>query len=186
MGVSLVTTQSSDFIKDFPAQWATNANAIDAYANSSLTTHGLKSYTPIFTATVSNPVIGTGGGAVLRAYYYEIFDQIYTWGEFRFGTSGPTSGSGIWIMSLPFAANTTISPSTVIGAAPIIGEGSVWCNLTAGNRQPMSVHLRSSTTMMFGGRINAGGASREFTNTFPIAWAVQDGLSWSARYQRAP
>lgn len=186
MGVSLITPAGSNFIKDFPAQNAVNLDAIDAYANASLITHPLKSFTPIFTATSANPVIGTGGPAVLRAFYYEIFDQIYMWGEFRFGTTSPSSGTGVWIMSLPFNAKSNIGVSTTLGSAPVIGNGSIWCNSTAANRQPVSVHLRSANSIMFGARINTSGASRELTGNFPIAWAPQDGMSWTARFQRAP
>lgn len=126
MGILLTDPAGSNFIKDFPAVNAANLDKIDAYANASLVTHPLKQYTPLFTATTANPTIGTGGPAVLRAFYYEIFDQIYTWGEFRFGTTSPSSGTGTWIMSLPFTAKSIIGPSTTSGAAPVIGVGSIW------------------------------------------------------------
>lgn len=186
MVLSLETPVGSNFLKDFPAQNANNMDEIDAYANSSLTTHALKSYTPIFTATTTNPVIGTGGPAVLRAYYYEIFDQIYTWGEFRFGTTAPSAGTGTWIMSLPFNAISNVGVSSTIGAAPVVGTGVVFASASAANRQPVTVHLRSFNTLMFGIRMGSGLAARELTNAIPIAWAPSDGLTWSARFQRNP
>ncbi len=182
----IINPVGSDFLKDFPAQNAVNMNLFDAYANSCLTTHPLKSYTPIFTVSTANPVIGTGGPAVLRAVYYEIFDQIYTWGEFRFGTTGASSGNGTWGMSLPFTAKANMSIGGNSGFMPIIGLGSIWCQGTAANRQPVTVHLRDTTTLQFTVKLNSGAAQRELTHNAPIAWAPQDGLNWFAHFQRLP
>lgn len=185
MILPLQTPNGANFLKDWPAQNDVNCRLIDAYARASLTTHPLKSYTPIFrTLSGGAPTIGTGGPAVLRAFYYEIFDQVFSWGEFRFGTTAPSSGSGVWALSLPFPALNIIGIGANIGSMPIIGTGSIWCQATAGNRQPVAVHLSSTTEMQFSVRMNSGAAQREITNNAPIAWAPQDGLNWNAHYQR--
>jgi hypothetical protein len=186
MGISLITPVGSNFLKDFPSHNTVNLDRIDAYANASLISHPLKGYTPLFTAVTTNPVIGTGGSPVLRAFYYEIFDQIYTWGELRFGSSGASFGIGNWMMSLPFNAVSNVGFSTSTGNAPVIGTGMVYPFSTTATRQPVTVHLRTANTIMFGIRINSGAASRAITNVDPIAWAVSDGLSWNARFQRLP
>lgn len=186
MVLSLISPIGGNFLQDFPEQNSVNLDRIDAYANASLTSHPLKQYTPIFTAAGGGFTIGTGGPAVMRAFYYEIFDQIHLWGEFRFGTTSPNAGSGVWSATLPFNAKSLIGPSTTLGAAPVIGNGSIYCNSTANNRQGVTVHLRTANTIMFGARINAGGGGRELTGSFPIAWAPQDGMHWYARFQRDP
>lgn len=178
----LISPTGSNFMKDFPSQHAVNMNLMDAYVNSSLTSHPLKSYIPLFTATTTNPTLGTGS-QILRAVYYEIFDQIYTWGEFRFGTSGFNAGSGTWGMSLPFPAKSTIGNNSNSGLMQAIGVGSVWVNAVFNNIQPVTVHLRDSTTVQFTTRI--GLSAREVSNSHPVTWAVQDGITWFAHYQRA-
>ncbi len=183
----LIIPIGSNFIKDFPSQNAVNMNLIDAYANSCLTSDPLKGYTPVFTtASGGTPAVGTGGPAVNRAFYYEIFDQIYVFGEFRFGTTGANSGNGIWELTLPFAALNTTGIGANIGLMPVIGAGSIWCQATAANRQPITVHLASSTQMRFSVKLNSGAGSREIVHNGPIAWAPQDGINWYAHYQRLP
>lgn len=184
--ITLLSPVGANFLKDFPAQNAVNCDRIDAYANSCLTSDPLKTYTPIFTASTANPTIGTGGPAVLRAYYYEIFDQIYTWGEFRFGTTGAFAGTGTWSMTLPFNALCNIGIGANIGLMPVIGAGSIWVQSTAANRQPVTVHLKSTSEMQFSVKLNSGAAQREITGNAPVAWAPQDGLHWYAHYQRLP
>lgn len=184
MLLPLITPTNTNFMKDFPAQNTVNCDLIDAYARACLTTHSLKPYIPIFKASVSDPVIGTGGGASLKAFYYEIFDQVYTWGEFRFGTSSPSSGSGIWSMSLPFPALNAIGIGSNSGTMPLIGTATIWCQATPANRQPANVHLKSSTEVQFSARLNSGAAQTELTHNAPIPWAPQDGLTWNASYQR--
>ncbi len=184
MLLPLITPAGSNFIKDFPSQNEVNVNLIDAYSRACLTSHALPSYIPIFSTPAGTPAVGTGGPAVLRAFYYEIFDQVHTWGEFRFGTSGANSGSGIWSMTLPFPALNTTGIGSDIGGMPVVGAGSIWCQATAANRQPVTVHLASTTTLRFSVKLNSGAAQREITHNAPIAWAPEDGLNWYAHYQR--
>lgn len=158
MLLPLITPTGPNFLKDFPAQNDINMRLIDAYARASLTTHPLKVYTPIFRTVSGTPTIGTGGPAVLRAFYYEIFDQVYSWGEMRFGTTAPSSGVGTWSFSLPFPALNIIGIGGNIGQMPVIGTGSIWCQATTGNRQPVAVHLKSTTEIQFSVRINSGAA----------------------------
>lgn len=182
MVLSLVTPIGSNFIKDWPAQNTINCDRIDEYAGPCLTTHPLQSYTPILSALTTPPVLGTGG--FIRGFYYKIFDQIYTWGEFRFGTAGINAGSSIYTITLPFAAKSLIGASANIGAAPVIGNATVWDDSADATRQSSTVHLRSSTLMMFSTRM--GSTSRVVTHNTPFVWAINDGMMWYARYQRDP
>ena len=185
MVLPLITPVGSNFIKDFPSDNTVNMDLIDAYAAPSLTSHPLQTYTPILTAVTANPFMGTA--PVIRGFFYEIFDQIYTWGEFRFGATGsPTAGTGTWMMSLPFAAKSNVGINTIIGNTPVIGNALIWDDSSSTGRLPCTVHLRTNTQMMFGCQMNNSLSFREVNGTNPITWAPSDGISWSARYQRDP
>jgi hypothetical protein len=178
----LISPNGSNFIKDFPAQHAVNMGLIDAYANSCLTSQPLKTYTPLLTASITNPTLGTG--AIMRGVYYEIFNQIYLWGEFRFGTSGSSSGVGTWGISLPFSANPSIATAGPSGQFQIIGAGTLWVQAVSANIQPINVHLRDSNNLQFTVKMNSGAGFRDLTSSTPVTWAAQDGLTWFAHYQR--
>lgn len=184
MPLSLVTAVGSNFLKDFPSQNAVNCDAIDAFAGPCLTSDSLQSYTPILTAVTTNPTLGTAG--FIRGFYYQIWDQIWTWGEFRFGTASINAGSGIYMVTLPFEANTLLGASVSLGAAPVVGNGLVWDNDAAGGRRPITSNLRTSTQLMFGVPMDLGLANREVQHNSPITWAINDGIIWSAKYQRVP
>jgi hypothetical protein len=180
---NLETPIGSNFLKDFPATNAVNLDDIDAYSGPSLITHNLQSWTPILTATTTNPTLGPDG--FIRGKFYQIFDQIFAWGEFRFGTSGTSEGVGDWLMTIPFPAFSKIGFSTNLGGAPIVGNGTTWKELSATGRMPITCHLRSSTQMFFGIRFNSGLGVRQVGQGSPAGWANQDGLNWYMQYQRA-
>jgi hypothetical protein len=127
--LSLIKPDRNESIKaNLPtfAGWAVqqglNADAIDAvFRNSS------HSFTPVWTADVTNPTLGTGGfvqGKWLRLhprmvlYYYQIF----------MGTTGFSAGSGFYQLTLPVAVATemtTINDSTGIGKAHYFDSDAV-------------------------------------------------------------
>lgn len=185
MGIELITPGASNFLKDFPSQNAVNMDRIDDYAGPSLISHPLQSYTPILDSTFIAPSMGSGGSAVNRAYFYEIFDYIYVWGEFRFGSSGMSVGGGIYTMTLPFRMESIVGITNNPGNTPVIGTGSVWANASA-SRQSLTVHPRTNTTIMFAVRMNSGMPNRELSHNVPLAWAAGEGWTWNARYQRLP
>lgn len=182
---TLITPAGSNFLKNFPAAHSINMDAIDDYAGPCLTSDGLSTYTPQLFGTTSPPVIGTGGSAVNRAYYYRIFDEIFVWGELRFGTSGASGGTGIWSLALPFTAKTVVGASTNLGSSPVVGIGSIHDDSATAGRTPLTVHLRTTTQIMFGIKMNSGLGAREVSSSIPFAWQPSDGIQWSARFQRA-
>lgn len=184
MVLSLTSPVGSDFIKDFTSINTVNCDAIDDYAGPCLTSDALQSWTPQLTAVTTSPTLGTGG--FTRGFYYKIFDQIYIWGEFRFGTAAIAAGSGTYIMSLPFAAkgNSGFFGGS-IGETPPVGVGVIWDDSSTAGKQPLSVHLRTANTLMFG--VHMGGATaRELNDAVPLTWAINDGITWSCKYQREP
>lgn len=184
MLIDLVDPIGSNFIKDFPALNGVNLDRIDTYAKNSGIASSLRTYTPIFNSVSGTPSIGTGGSATLRGYYYEIFDQVITWGEMRFGSSGVNAGSGIWTMSLPSSVNNLIGVFNGTGAAPVVGTASIWNGGTVNSRQSATSELRDYDQLQFGIRMNGGGTGREIMHNNPFAWAAGDGLTWFARYMR--
>lgn len=184
MVLPLITPVGSNFLKDFVSQNAINCDLIDDYSGPSLITHPLQSWTPQLTAVTTNPTLGTGG--FNRGFFYEIFDQIYAWGEFRFGTAGTNAGSGIYSMSLPFTAKTIVGIGASLGKEPILGTGYIFNAASSTARTPVTVHLRTANTVAFGVQMNSGSANREVTQIQPNAWTINDGLTWFARFQRLP
>jgi hypothetical protein len=182
MVLSLGNPVGSNFLKDFPAQNETNLNAIDDYAGPCLVTDALGTYIPNITSSGTQPVLGTGGASV--GYYYQIFDQIWTWGQFRFGTSGTTFGTGSYFVSLPFEVNSLVAISSTLGASPTIGNGYLWDASGGAGVFPVSVHLNDSNNMVFGIKNDSAAGSRAVTSTNLITFANSDGISWSASYQR--
>ena len=185
MVLQLRDPTSSTFIKDFPAQHAANMDDIDSYAGPCLNTQALTPWVPILTADVANPVLGTGG--YIKGYYYRIFDQIWAWGEFRFGTSGVSFGTGAYNVSTPFVVDSISSigavPS-VMGDLPTIGNGVMW-DASASNGQPLTVNLKFNNAITFGTRFNSG-LTRDAHAGSPVTFANSDGITWSMRFKRVP
>jgi hypothetical protein len=187
MVLSLITPIGSNFLKDWPAQHGVTSDRIDDYAGPCLTSHQLTDYTAVLTASTTNPTPGTG--SLMTAKYYKIFDQIYTWGEFRFGAAGFNVGAGVYRISLPFKAKTLISTNNPFDSPIPVGTGQVYQVAADGNRQCVAVHLGSPDFLVFTVRMGTAGGSRGMGATIPFAWASGspgDGFQWSARYQRDP
>ncbi len=177
MLLSLNNPAPSDFIKNFVAQNEVNCDRIDAYAGP----YGIQTYTPALTSSGTNPTLGTGG--FINGSYYTIFDQVFTWGEFKFKT-GFSQGSGTFEISIPFPAQTSVAPSTGSGGGLIVGAGRVWDNSASTARQPVIAQLRTSLKIMFSVRADTGGGGRACGSNIPFTWDVDDGISWFVRYQR--
>lgn len=184
MPATITDPAPSNFIKDFPALHAVNMDSIDNYAGPCLRSQALRPYTPILHAATTDPVLGTGG--FISGYYYQIWDQIYLWGEFRFGTASINAGSGIYTITLPFTVNSILGGNILPGKSPVVGVGSVWDNSANSGKLPVNVELQSSNVLQFNLRINSGIGTRHLTDSGYITWDINDGLSWSARFQRQP
>lgn len=174
----LISVASSSFIKNFPLVHGVNMDRIDDWVGPST----VQSYTPVLTASVTNPTLGPGGFVIGR--YIEIFDFIFTWGEFRFGTSAHNQGSGTYEITLPFPAATIAPPDSGSGLGPQIGTARVWDNGTGATRTAHSVQLRTQNKIMFSVRFDSGAGGRALGSGNPFAWDLQDGINWHAKYKR--
>lgn len=177
MVLSLQSPVANDFMKDWPSQNANNSDEIDAYAGP----FAIQSYIPILDASTGGLALGSG---TITGNYYRIFDQIFTWGEFRFG-AGFSAGTGTFEITLPFDANTITPPNTGSGSGPIIGSGLTWDGALA-NRQPVTTQLRTASKIMFSVKMESGAGGRALGLAIPFAWSSGSGINWTARYQRVP
>jgi hypothetical protein len=187
MVLNLESPVGSNFLKDWPGQNAINSDDIDNFAGPCLVTHPIQTYVPNLTSSGTQPVLGPGGTLVGK--YYKIFDQVWTWGEFRFGTTGATPGTGAFRISLPFKAKTNISAGNPYTVPIAVGSGRVFSVLTDANRQAVAVQLGSPDYLVFSVKMATGGATRLVGLNVPITWSGAtpgDGMMWSCRYQRDP
>jgi hypothetical protein len=180
--INLLSPLGGNFIKDFPFQNAYNMDLIDAYAGpNSLNTHSLGTYTPQLIGSTTNPNLSLANGGFIRGFYYKIFDQVFTWGEFRFGTTGAVPGSGFYSVTLPFTASTGIGGNPTAARGIIIGNAYTWDANVSGGRFPCVVQLKSSTELDFALRM--GQSNEEVSNSTPFVWDNNDGMMWGARYK---
>jgi len=181
MVLSLETPAGANFIKDWSSQNSDNCETIDAYAGP----YAIQTYIPILTAVTTPPVLGATG--VITGFYYRIFDQIYSWGEFKFNGAGSNKGAGTYIITLPFKAKTVFPPSDLSGEGPVIGNGMTYQASLASGRQPVIVQLRTVNSMMFNIKADTAFGTRAVSGTdTPFAWANGDGVKWFVKYQRDP
>lgn len=184
--IDLVATAGSNFLKDWPEQNTINCDEIDDAAGpNSLVAHPLGTYTPVWTALATpGSLATTPTSANAQGYYYMLFDMVYTWGYIRFGT-GFTVGTGTYTVTMPFKIKTNTTLSNNLAGTLSIGNAYIWDESAPAARQPAQVQARADDiSVMFSMRMGSGGATAEVTHNQPIAWAIDDGISWVVRYQR--
>lgn len=181
--ITLNSPVGSNFIKDWPALNATNCDIIDDAAGPCLVGQPLTPYTPVLKGTTTDPVLGTNG--ILHGFFYRAWDQIYCWGEFRFGTAGINIGSGVYTVSIPAAADGSLIGSTSFpGGGSVVGNGIVWDASTDSGKRPLVAQLRDNFTLQF--MHPTGDSGSELINSgSPVTWTFSDGVSWSVAYKRA-
>jgi hypothetical protein len=185
MVLALQTPVGPNFLKDWPSQNAVNCNLIDGYAGACLPSQALQAYTPILTANGTNPTLGTTG-ALIQGYYFRMFDLVFTWGQFIFGT-GMNKGSGEYAISLPFPVRTNlVQGGSLANCTPIIGNAQAYDQSDGTARQPLTVAVKTTTTVVFQLRLGTAGVTRSLTDVAPYTPVAGDGVMWSARYQREP
>ncbi len=180
MTLDLINPLGNNFLKDFPGQNAVNLDQIDAQAGPCLATHPLRSFVPTLRATTTDPGLGTTG-AVNIAYYYRIWDHVYCWGYFLFG-SGFTTGIGTYYLEMPFEWDTT--QGSGISTSPVVGQGWIQDASSAAGRVPITVHQRETNRLMFGVALGALSVNRDVREAgSPITWAQGDGIIWNASFK---
>jgi hypothetical protein len=151
----------------------TDTDTIRAYSNGNWTVVmqlGSASYTPVLTASTTNPVLGTG--AVASAKYLLWGGRMCSyWGNITAGSTF-TAGSGQYFVSLPVAAGS--NPSVLTPGAAMMRDNS------AGTVLPGSAYLASSATTL--SIVSPSGIIGSGT---PWAWAASDYMNWFVTYETA-
>jgi hypothetical protein len=130
-------------------------------------------YTPLVTASTTNPTMGTTG-LVQTGSYFQIGKLVVYNFAITFGTS-MTAGSGTYAVSLPVTASG--APGSM-GTARLyhFAGGYVLANARLGS--PTTLNFQYNTTYVTGALVNAGNAG-------PWVWAAGDIIDGTVTYQAA-
>lgn len=184
--MGITTTQQLDLIKpdrlepigNWPFQNLINCMLLDNKVK--VTSH---TYTPVLTATVTNPTIAPGG-SLIGKYLRFSNNWILTYGQYQFDPAGGNSrGDGEYLMSLPVLADSAIYESAALDTV-----GSfVWRDIDAAvtNQRLGSVDLSPPDlqTVRF---IYGVGSGDTIAHDQPVLQFAGDSLSFYCFYKEAP
>lgn len=113
-------------------------------------------YTPVLTATSSNPTLGTG--SVQQGRYIRYGRMVHVNAIIKFGTSGVNVGSGFYEVSLPVAARTQAfgrrtGSAYLFDSANDYRDGGCFINVNVGDKARLSMNgtvVTPTTPMSFG------------------------------------
>lgn len=132
-------------------------------------------YTPALTASTSNPALGTTG-TIQSGRYTRTGRTIVGRAQLKFGTVGPTAGSGTYRVSLPVApfVSGVVSPNVVAGSGYMFDNSAaslllVVPYISLGN-QYIELTVEAGTTV---------------TDAAPWVWAASDEITILFTYEAA-
>lgn len=141
-------------------------------------TSKLTAFTPVLTASTTNPTLGTGSS---RVGYYRYIGPKLVWFtvDITFGTSGVNAGSGIYSVSLPLPA----SASTILHSGNIYGSIN---DDSTGDNNVVSSGISSDLTHMTMYFWDPTSISVQTVhNNAPFTWAANDAIQFSGIYEVA-
>jgi hypothetical protein len=147
--------------------------------NSSLTlgnvdiTSPWSAYTPTWTASVTNPVIGNG---TITGSYTVIGKTCFVRGNIAMGST-TTFGSGEWYVSMPIPA---INADAILLTATLLDNGSAWYNaIMVGAR----AGFNTKAPLQYVDITN--GTASDVNPTQPFTWTNTDRFVWNGSYEIA-
>ena len=156
-----------------PSTWVAAATLTAAQLNAQLRDNfkaigdPWTAWTPTWTATTTNPVIGNGsltGGYILAG------KLCHFWAQITMGST-TTYGTGSWLLDMPTAPRNsrwafqgTARDTSASATYPFVGE------------QSGGIVLRALPT-------TAGNPLTSMSSTVPFTWATGDGLFLSGTYE---
>jgi hypothetical protein len=149
------------------AAWVSAINASSLNAIGTYTT-----YTPVLTASVTNPVLGTGSFA--SGNYATINKICVGAGQIYFGSSGASAGSGEYKISLPLAGE---------GGSNVVGSGKLR-DASAGFVAYLLSFAYDGTASRMGIQWGSGNALN-VTAASPITFGASDQISFNFVYRLA-
>lgn len=134
------------------------------------------SYTPVLTASVSNPTLGAGSSQT--GSYTQIGKMVHYYGEINMGGAGFSAGSVFYRISLPVAAKTL---SAIAGNALCFdSSANAYAMPLAGISSASTSQLRFPFPDTW-----SSGPVDFVANTAPWSWGQNDTISWSVVYEAA-
>lgn len=135
--------------------------------------HGeVQSFTPDLTATTTNPNLGNGS---IVGRYRQTVDVVEAWIWLQFGGTGETSGDGVYELSLPVDADTTLLvASASAGEGQNVGGGNCRNVSTPGDSQQLAAFLASASTVRM---MAVDSNTVQNSQPFGEPWGEDDSLS---------
>ena len=130
------------------------------------------SYTPVWTAASSNPVIGNG---TITGQYKVIGKTCFVRGNIAMGSS-TTFGSGEWYVSMPFTASHA---DAILMTANLLDNGTAWYNATINGAR---AGFNYKTAIQYQA---VGGTANDVNATQPFTWANSDRFLWNGSFEIA-
>jgi hypothetical protein len=130
-------------------------------------------YVPVWTASVTNPVIGNG---TITGSYAVIGKTCFVRGNIAMGST-TTFGSGEWYVSMPIPA---INADAILLTATLLDNGSAWYNaIMVGAR----AGFNSKAPLQYVNITN--GTASDVNPTQPFTWTNTDRFVWNGSYEIA-
>jgi hypothetical protein len=127
---------------------------------------GWTAYTPVLTATTTNPVLGTGGTIVGK--WKRIGKTVLFRIEITFGSAGVNAGNGTYTITLPTNATRTNLPVGLAFLRPAAG-----------------FNVNAAVTSAVGSIQLASDAGAVVTHAVPWAWAANYQINIEGAYEAA-
>ena len=134
-----------------------------------------ESYTPVLTATTTNPTLGTG--STTNGWYTRIQNFVMGIAYFAFGSSGAAAGSGDYFISLPVTANTTNGGGII--------SGFLWIYDSSAATGYSAIAQTSSGGAVAQFYKSTGAATIAIGAANPMTFAASDQLRFEFIYQAA-
>lgn len=153
-------------------QWTANVTAGQVLNASKLQEIGAvwETWTPVLTASTTNPTLGTGSASVGR--YGRINKTVFGNVAINFGTSGALPGTGFYFVTVPITAQAS---------GTLIGQGYIFDASTSLVRHVVA--LMDNTTRMGLWIDNATNFAVAATN--PWTWSNSDQIRVQFEYEAA-
>jgi hypothetical protein len=135
------------------------------------------SYTPVLTATTTNPTLGTGSSAT--GAYARVQNLIVYNFQILFGSSGVVAGVGNYKVSLPVTSNATNAFYTATNGCTAFFDSS------ANSVYFANAWLESTTNLTLLTQASFNGALQNVSATSPAVPAANDAISGLVIYRAA-
>lgn len=127
------------------------------------------SYTPVLTASTSNPTLGSGSSQL--GFYIQTGNITHYWFRVAFGTSGTAAGTGNYQISLPVDCSFVIATQAA---------GAGWIYDSSGTDRYLVSYTTGAATFLLIRYDNGTVAAAA-----PFAWGASDVISGYVQYRSA-